>query len=308
MTNKPTIGLIGAFQNGKSTLVNCLFGRELAKVGGKGLSVTCVNTRFTYGCDNSVDFVRNHKIISSLTLEDYLNHKIELPTDISEIIVRYNDDLLESFDIIDTPGFNANDSDSYMAEAACQEIDFAIFIIRNKGLSQYEIKIAQLLNRYSIPFFILINTYDEGEDLWNPKADKNKTISRNVWHSMKNSGIKPTIFDKNNSIIIVNLIWFWLSLFPDNENKSIRLCQRKLRYFWEEYFNVKLSERSLHLKSNFNALLYKLTQESFIKCAVSSKVRKVQLNRIHYLINKFDSNWKLTTLKIKQTYPFGALL
>lgn len=152
MKNKPTIGLIGAFQNGKSTLVNCLFGRQLAKVGGLGLSVTCVNTRYTYHSKNEVDFIHNGAVLKTISLEDYLTDSTDTPTNATEIIIRYQDSLLERFDIVDTPGFNANESDSSMAESAFNGIDIAILVLRNKSISQPEFNILKLLSQYNIPF------------------------------------------------------------------------------------------------------------------------------------------------------------
>ena len=290
MNNKPTIGLIGAFQNGKSTLVNCLFGRQLAKVGGLGVSVTCVNTRYTYHSKNEVDFVHNGKVFKTVLLDDYLTDSVDTPTNATEIIIRYQDSLLERFDIIDTPGFNANESDSTMAENAFTGIDIAILVLRNKSISQYEFNILRLLSQYSIPFFILVNTYDEGDDLWNPKSIKNSDIVKCIWNDLTNVGLKPLIFEKRHKIITVNLIWYWLSINSDTGNKAIRLSQKKLRFFWEEYFDQDVSARSLFFKSNFNELFCKLTSRKFLRCALTCKNKRLLSINLENVLRDFNQN------------------
>ena len=292
MKNKPTIGLIGAFQNGKSTLVNCLFGRELAKVGGFGLSVTSINTRYTYHKKNEVDFVHNEKVFKTIPLEEYLTDSVNTPKNASEIIIRYQDSLLEHFDIIDTPGFNVNESDSLMAENAIKRIDIAILVLRNKSISQYEFDILKLLSLYNVPFFILVNTYDEGEDLWNPMSIKNNDIVKCIWNDLTNVGLKPLEFEKKHKILTVNLIWYWLSINSETENKAICLSQKKLGFFWEEYFDQEVSARSLFFKSNFNDLFCKITSRNFLRCALISKNKRILADDFEITLRNFSQNWQ----------------
>lgn len=291
MNNKPTIGLIGSFQNGKSTLVNCLFSRQVAKVGGFGLSVTSINTRYTYDKKNEVDFVHNGKIFKTILLEEYLTDSVYTPKNASEIIIRYQDSLLEHFDIIDTPGFNANDSDSSMAENAFNGIDIAILVLRNKSISQYEFDILKLLTQYGIPFFILVNTYDEGEDLWNPKSIKNDDIVKYIWSDLTNVGLKPLKFEKKQKILTVNLIWYWLSINSETDNKAIRLSQQKLGFFWNVYFDQKVSARSLSFKSNFNDLFSIIKSRNFLRRALLSKNRRMLSNSFESILRDFTKNW-----------------
>lgn len=304
MNNKPTIGLIGSFQNGKSTLVNCLFGKQLAKVGGFGVSVTSINTRYTYDPKDEVDFAHNGKIFKTILLEEYLSDSVNTPKNASEIIIRYQDSLLEKFDIIDTPGFNANDSDSSMAENAFNGIDIAILVLRNKSIAQYESNILRLLSQYGIPFFILVNTYDEGEDLWNPKSIKNNDIVKCIWNDLANVGLKPLEFGKKQKILTVNLIWYWLSINSETDNKAIRLSQKKLGFFWEEYFDQEVSERSLFFKSNFNDLFCKLTSRNFLRCALVSKKKRILADNFEMILRNFSQNWQEAQYRVHDYLQF----
>ena len=298
MKNKPTIGLIGAFQNGKSTLVNCLFGRQLAKVGGLGLSVTCVNTRYTYHSKNEVDFIHNGAVLKTISLEDYLTDSTDTPTNATEIIIRYQDSLLERFDIVDTPGFNANESDSSMAESAFNGIDIAILVLRNKSISQPEFNILKLLSQYNIPFFILVNAYDEGDDLWDPQSIKNNAIEKSIWNDLTSVGLKPLLFERKHKILTVNLIWYWLSINSDTDNKAIRLCQKKLGFFWEEYFDQEVSARSLFFKSNFINLFCKITSHNVLQCALIYKQRRLVSNNLEKILCDFSKNYLEAQYKV----------
>lgn len=301
MNNKPKIGLIGTFQNGKSTLVNCLLGRQLAKVGGQGLSVTSINTRYTFGTTNEVDFVHNDKVLKTITLEEYLSESVNFPTSASEIVIHFQDDLLEKFDLIDTPGFNANELDTQMAKNSLLNIDIVILVLRNKSISQCEYNITKLLSEYSIPFFILVNTYDEGDDLWYPYSKKNREISRCIWNDISSNGIKPIAFDKRSKVLVVNLIWYWLSIVSINDNKSIQLSQKKLKFFWKEYFDQNVTTRSLLFKSNFNELFYKINRTEFIRCAIVARMKKEQSSSLNDLLNIFSNKWSIVDNKICDT-------
>jgi predicted GTPase len=136
--SKLSIGIFGTFQNGKSTLVNCLANSDIALVGGEGVSVTHTNVRYTYGDSKDVIIITNDDNRISVPLSQYFNN----PNGFSarEIVVESKCPTLEYFDIIDTPGFNANDSDTFLAERIIKEIDFAILLVRNKGISQNEKK------------------------------------------------------------------------------------------------------------------------------------------------------------------------
>jgi len=51
---KFTVGVFGEFQYGKSTFINCLLNRNIAKTGGAGVRVTSYNTLYTYSSSEYV--------------------------------------------------------------------------------------------------------------------------------------------------------------------------------------------------------------------------------------------------------------
>ena len=60
--NKINVGILGEFQNGKSTFVNCLLDDMVAKTGGYGLSVTSTSTMYEYGSVQNVSYLSTLKI------------------------------------------------------------------------------------------------------------------------------------------------------------------------------------------------------------------------------------------------------
>ena len=70
------VGIIGCFQNGKSTLINCLLGAKIAPTGGDGWSVTSANTIYCYSQQNTVLSVDGKKN-NNFTLNDLTNGTIK---------------------------------------------------------------------------------------------------------------------------------------------------------------------------------------------------------------------------------------
>jgi len=97
---KPKIAIVGEFQTGKSTLVNLLFGREVAQIGG-GLPCTALATHYRLDREELVMIGEtHHKIGEWINSGDiYQNETV--------VKVGLNHPLLLSFDIIDTPGVDA---------------------------------------------------------------------------------------------------------------------------------------------------------------------------------------------------------
>ena len=111
--NKLNIGIVGCYQNGKSTFVNCLLDDVVARTG-QGISTTSINTRYVYGDVQKVEYCSGSNIVKSTRLCNFLSTS-EYPENIDEIVVTLWKPLLKNINIIDTPGFNANDTDDAMA-------------------------------------------------------------------------------------------------------------------------------------------------------------------------------------------------
>lgn len=120
----PKITIAGEFQNGKSTLVNCLLGAKYAPTG-HGCRTTSCCTYFFYGETNTAP----RQIYGATPSENYLE-------------VTCNRPILKDAILIDTPGFDANNDDDEAAKDAIRKSDIIIFV---HGFGQLGEKSFQIL-------------------------------------------------------------------------------------------------------------------------------------------------------------------
>ena len=132
--NKINVGILGEFQNGKSTFVNCLLDDMVAKTGGYGLSVTSTSTMYEYGSVQNVSYLSKGSKIANSRLVDFLATD-SYPSKTDKVMVSLWKPILNNINIIDTPGFNANEEDTAMATSSLLEIDIAVLVMENKDIN-----------------------------------------------------------------------------------------------------------------------------------------------------------------------------
>lgn len=226
------VAIYGTFQDGKSTLINCLTNSDMAEVGGAGVSVTHINTRYIFGSSSKIFVVNEQGTRREISKLQYLSTKDSIVA--KEIIIESKSPVLKYFDIIDTPGFDANESDSKIAQSLLKNTDFAILLLRNKGISEQNKCIAKQLMRYNIPYTCVINCFYEILDNWNPCAEQNENIKKDILAELKMISCNPISKLKVEPVYVVNLMWFWLSLGLKSQNSSIQLSKKIVRKFWSE--------------------------------------------------------------------------
>ena len=294
---KPTISIFGGFQNGKSTLINCILRQNIAEVGGQGLSVTKCNTRYTYSEETGV-------YIRKANGDDFIFEKTTNLTLLNcddEVIVKIPSPILIPFDIVDTPGFNANEEDSMAAEYMLSHSDFAILLVHNKGMSSIEKNIAITLTKRGIPFIILINCYNDIFENWSPTSKGNIEILDAIKGELKSLKIRPFSVCGEPEIFVVNLIWYWLSI-PHNkllsDNKSIIRCSKLLHEFWDDFSDEEFSYDFVRELSGFNDFLsffYSTGFLSFIKIASV-------LNEEKYFFESAFSKYSKEVKEVRKSY------
>ena len=258
--DKITLGIIGEFQNGKSTFVNCLLGTDIAKVGGFGKSVTFISTIYTYGSDNIALCYHNDDIIATYDIKSYKNSVI--PKGTTKIVVKVKSKILKEYNIVDTPGFNANDDDDIMASNSLNNIDVALFLIINKGISKSELEIAKLLRRLCVPFLLIMNCMDVNQDMWNPNSEYNIDVERSIIGDLQLHHCKPVSI-LGERIVAVNILWYWHSIIS-HAMTDLEKKQRKRIYGFFEYVeerNVSINE--LRRLSGFENVRLALLSASF---------------------------------------------
>lgn len=137
---KPIIALYGRFQTGKSTLINCLFNRYVA-LTGKGLATTSLTALYRYGEKEKLQYRRANGELKDTTLAE-LNDPSLLADVCSNggfhIESCIPASILKHCDIVDTPGFDANDSDTEAALSVLENIHYVLFVMPNRELLAQE--------------------------------------------------------------------------------------------------------------------------------------------------------------------------
>lgn len=301
---KINIGIVGSFQNGKSTLVNCLLGLNIAPTGGFGLKVTTYKTIYTYGKETRVTYFDNKgTIIKSHNLNSILD--IKCPEETDSLCVECPSVILRNINLIDTPGFNANDEDDRTAQNSIFDFDIALILVKNKSLSTVEKDILCALNKAVVPFFLVINCMDEGDDLWDPKSEQNSRIAESIISDLSLTNLRP-ISVLGKSYLCVNAVWFWhcISFY---ENSSIFKKQRNriVNFFEMFYERSAISRRFLAQKSEmlilneiftnkknvmyFFLISYLYKELRNYHCALHDGIKKIIATREHAIEKQCES-------------------
>ena len=253
-----TIGIIGTFQNGKSTLINCMMGLRVAQTGGEGVSVTSTNTFYTFGNKEKVS-LKSDNGEKTIEIGDFIENKKEF-SETDSIRVELPIKILRNIQILDTPGFNANKHDSESADRALNVIDAAIVVLNNKGISDDECRIFSKLEKKGIPYILLMNCLmQQGPHTWNPLSEFNKSMKSELEAKIVNNNFHPfKVYDE--IIFPVNLIWYWFSMGYWEEDTEYQryLIEKNIR-FYEEEGAIKYKSAS-----NFRSFFDYVTSKQFI--------------------------------------------
>lgn len=250
---KINVGIVGAFQNGKSTLVNCLLGLNIAPTGGFGLKVTTYRTLYLYGEELRVSYLDSRgEILHSHKLRSISD--IEYRQGTESLRVECPSPLLRNINLIDTPGFNANDEDDRTALNAIYDFDMALVLVKNKTISTFEKAILSYLKKVAVPFFLVINCMDEGDDLWNPESELNSKIAESIISDLELTNLRP-ISVMGRGYICVNAIWYWHSISYHENSPLFKKQRNRIINFLETFYErPAFSRRFLANKSGMMIL------------------------------------------------------
>jgi hypothetical protein len=266
--NKPKIAIVGCFQNGKSTLVNCLLDDKVAQTGF-GLSTTHISTTYVYGETQSVELTKKDGGKKIIRLNKFTSMKPEdKPEEYASAVVTLWKPLLEDVDIIDTPGFNADCADSQMALDSIKEADFVLLLLQNKGLAsegsggnnkskelmpQTEMAILELVAKKKIPFSVIVNCRDQGGAMWDPCSQSNDKIITHIESKIKAIGHYPVKIGDRDAWPC-NLLWFWRAsehLYSEPDDEIVRVDSGIRSYFSNIEEGVVPSASVLIKRSSF---------------------------------------------------------
>ncbi|MDO4571124.1 MAG: dynamin family protein [Planctomycetia bacterium] len=261
---KPQIGLIGCFQNGKSTLVNCLLGNRVA-ITGEGVAKTKKISRYVHGNEAgfySISPNGQRKRISKDAIYDIMLNDAAHDGMMCEMTLP--SPLLEKVDIVDTPGFDAAQADTSVTTGYIPQLDFIFFVIGRGsgggGLNTAEKEVLAEIVRQNKPFSVLFNCRDLNH--WNPQEENVRFCIEQLTATFRNNDIRPcriTTETVENFILPVNLAWYWQSLVKKGLNPSYcffeeteaerTLLKRVKNYFYDDYEGLPSVEELVQLSN-----------------------------------------------------------
>lgn len=261
--DKLKVGIVGGFQMGKSTLVNCLLDDKVAKTGGMGVAVTSIPTRYRFGEIQQVQYFSNGIPVHTCRLHEFLKDG-NIPKEIDEVVVFLWKPILKYIDIVDTPGFKANDKDTTTTNEAINKLDFVVVLLNNKGLDNLESEVFRHLHHIGKPFIIVMNCMNSGGTLWDPNSEANKPIAQEILNRVKAIGANPIAID-GKSILICNLIWHWFASehYLSDTIQQIQQIEMQTEFYFKNVLKILPNNYSeIVQRSNFRLIRQAFDKES----------------------------------------------
>jgi small GTP-binding protein len=253
---KPNIAVVGRFQIGKSTLINCLLDDRVARTG-TGIATTKVSTIYTYGQIPSIEVARTWKdglVVwedTDFHLRDFLNPGKGWEG-ISATRISLWKPLLQQINLIDTPGIDANADDTAQAVASLDRADFVMVLLENRGICDAERRLFADIRKRNLPFAVIVNCRDANGKRWLPEF--NGEIVRAVSAELSNLGHLPTVISGKSGVWACNLLLFWHAsehLFEDPDAGDV--CEDIERYV-SHNLKKKATRALTYSQSNFEPI------------------------------------------------------
>ncbi len=202
LRGKKSIAFVGEFSAGKTSIVNRLLGQNVSDKNDKGLlytsakAATAVPTYVIGGVKERFLFVTKDDELKILSKETFASaskevmDKIEgLPNLVKFFIMYQRLPSLNKFSILDTPGFNSNDSaDASRTMEVINECDALFWVIDvNAGtVNKSSLKVIKEGYSSSKPLYVVINKTDTKSD------GEVASVVRKVQDDFNRAGIRLT--------------------------------------------------------------------------------------------------------------------
>lgn len=171
LKNKTTVALVGEFSAGKTSIVNRILSQDdpnVPRLPVSSKATTAIPTYISGGDTTLYQFVTpNHeqKVLLPETFNRVTKEVLDEVKGVSSLIqyfvMRYNNPHLKNLSILDTPGFNSNDSeDAERTIGVINECDalFWVFDVNNGTVNRSSLALMrEHLNR---PLYVVINKID----------------------------------------------------------------------------------------------------------------------------------------------------
>ena len=173
LRHKTTIAFVGEFSAGKTSIVNRILSQDDESVPKLPVSTKATTAIPTYVTGGSLDkpqfaFLTPDNILKEIKKETFeivskevLDQVKGVSSLIKYFVMKYKNDNLKSLSILDTPGFNSNDSeDAIRTIEVINECDalFWVFDVNNGTVNRSSIKVIK--DNLTKPLYIVINKID----------------------------------------------------------------------------------------------------------------------------------------------------
>jgi hypothetical protein len=149
--------------------------------------------------------------------------------------------LLRQIDVLDTPGFNAQEQDDRAALLGVDEADLLVVIVGAKELSQPELRLLDEIHRRRKRYAVLVNCLEKTGPAAGPSDDQVSDICAAVSSRLESKGQRPIAIGGEHAIWPCNLLWAWHAL-GHLRREADSSCEReealqKLRWI-EQHFRI----------------------------------------------------------------------
>ena len=267
VSEKPQIAVVGTFQVGKSSMMNCLLADSCADIG-KGIPTTHTVSTWRFS-DAPQQLVSLYETGSSspvsMTLDGYLIHDHATSSvfpKLERMEFHLNRDCLRQVDILDTPGLDASgpngERDAALAYEAIDRADFCLLVVTNLGLSTFDRCLAQRIARNRKPFAVVMNCWDSAD--WDPSGQVNQRVAREeIPGQLREMNATPISVEAGCPVWACNVAWCWVAemtkippdKLPQRHSKRLEELRRSVtRHFREQERELPATEELRRL-SNF---------------------------------------------------------
>lgn len=213
------VGIVGCFQNGKSSLINCLLENRVA-VSGNGDSTTKQIIKYCYAAKPMI-YKRSGSKKTSVSIDCYLSGFLD--KNVTHYEVGLPIEFLKDIELLDTPGFDANDRDDQITTDCLKELDCVIVLLGGSrgGLKAAEKAILQTIQLHQLPFAVIYNSQAVCDAQWAPHSEENRTLRHATAAEMRMKGLDGGVKIGDEMIVAVNTAWFWYSLMHDKRENML---------------------------------------------------------------------------------------
>lgn len=218
---KPTLAIVGQYQNGKSTLLNCLLGGRYS-IQGRGLATTRYNTTYTFGEIPEMRILSPNGSFTTTDLStDSLSRAVDELADGTRISFSIYSPFLLNLSIVDSPGWGVKDKDNKSAESALEDADGFVYVFTKSINEELDLPFLKKIAETGKPLFLVLNCLDKRP----PSSSVTKKIGDEIVARMQSEGLHGNYHPlfKGVGVYPVNLIWaeYALRCAPASEQEAV---------------------------------------------------------------------------------------